>query len=371
MHPKAGHLPRKAAGFSMVELMIAVVLGAIVVGGLINLFVANKKAYQVQSGNNFLQENLRVAADRIGWSARMADFWGGNKIATVSGSGASGKKVTAKGKCTGAWATRIAPDTSGGGGVYGYDGGSSFPIDNACIDDGANYVTGSDVLVLRYADPQVLSPGPSDSTTPAESSTISGNTNAVFLLTTPGVSAQLFSGSVPNTTTAKLQRYVHPYQIDVYYLRPCAVISSGSACSAKDDGGNPLPTLMRMHLNMDGTFSADPVVTGIEQLKFEYGVVTNPSDAAPTYKSASDVTTAGQWASVVAVRVTMVAVNPTRDVALPHTATFTLPSCTYAITGSGSDVSKCANFTPFGDKPWQFARSRLQQVAQLRNRTRG
>jgi hypothetical protein len=56
---------------------------------------------------------------------------------------------------------------------------------------------------------------------------------------------------------------------------------------------------------------------------------------------------------------------------MPHTATLTLPSCTYVITNGGSDVSKCSNFTPFGDKPWQFARSTLQQVAQLRNRIRG
>jgi Tfp pilus assembly protein PilW len=355
----------------MVELMIAVVLGAIVVGGLINLFVANKKAYQMQSGNNFLQENLRVAADRISWSARMADFWGGNQIASVTGSGSSGSKVTAKGNCTGAWATKIVPDASGGGGVYGYDGASSFPIDSNCIDDAANYVPGSDVLVLRYAEPQSLSPGPADATTPAVSATVSSNAKAVFLLSTPGVNAQLFSGSVPTTTTAKLQRYVHPFQVDVYYLRPCAVISAGAACSAKDDGGNPLPTLMRMHLNLDGTFTSDPIVTGIEQLKFEYGVVTNPTDATPTYKSASSVTSAGQWANVVSVRMTMVAVNPTRDVAMPHTATLTLPSCTYVITNGGSDVSKCSNFTPFGDKPWQFARSTLQQVAQLRNRIRG
>ncbi|MBB6188994.1 prepilin-type N-terminal cleavage/methylation domain-containing protein [Rhodanobacter sp. MP7CTX1] len=38
---------RRSGGFSLIELMIAVILGLLVVAGLINLFVANRKSYQV------------------------------------------------------------------------------------------------------------------------------------------------------------------------------------------------------------------------------------------------------------------------------------------------------------------------------------
>lgn len=361
---------RRATGFSMVELLIAIVLGLLVVAGLINLFIANRKAYQVQSGNNFIQENLRLATDRMSSSIRMADYWAGNKAINVTGSG--GKTITAKGKCSGAWATALTASTSGGGGVYGYNGGTSFPIDSACVDDSANYIAGTDVLVLRYADAQALSPGPADATTPATASTITGNASEVFLLATPGVSGELFAGKVPTTTTAKLQRYAYPFQLDMYYLRPCSVIGSGSACASTDDGGLPLPTLMRMHLQPDGTFASDPVVSGIEQLKLEYGVTSDPANVIPTYQDAGTVTTNGQWANVVSVRVNMVSVNPNRDVTMPHTGTYTLGNCTYVIkNGSAADVSKCTGFTPFGDKPWQFARAQQQIVVQLRNRIRG
>lgn len=363
--------PRKQAGFSMVELMIATVLGALIVAGLINLFIANRKAYQVQSGNDFLQENLRIATDRLGWSIRMADYWGGSKANSVTGTG--GSTVTAKGACNGSWATAVQSNTSGGGGVYGYDGAATFPLDATCIDGAGNYVPGSDVLVLRYADPQLLSPGPADATTPAESATISGNPKAVFLLSTPSVSAQLFSGSVPTTTTAKLQRYVQALDLDMYYLRPCSVIATGATCQATDDGGLPLPTLMRMYLKPDGTFATEPVVQGIEQIKFEYGV-PDPVTNAPAYQTASAVKGSGLWGSVVSVRISLVAVSPVRDTSLPRTGTIamgTLNKCSYTINATGADASGCANFTPFGDKPWQFVRTKQELVVQVRNRVRG
>ncbi len=103
-----GSLPgqRRSAGFSLIELLIAVILGLLVVAGLINLFVANRKSYQVQSGNNFLQEDLRIASDRIGWSLRMADFWGGNSAASVVVGSAAPGVVTANGNCNGTWSHR-------------------------------------------------------------------------------------------------------------------------------------------------------------------------------------------------------------------------------------------------------------------------
>jgi prepilin-type N-terminal cleavage/methylation domain len=366
------HSIRNSRGFSLIELMVAMVLGLLVVAGLINLFVANRKAYQVQSGNNFLQENLRIASDRIGWSLRMADFWGGNKSVVVNSSASAA--VTAKGSCTGTWATAVDPTATDGGAVHGYDGAASFPLDTMCIGGAANYVPGSDVLVVRYADPQMLSPGPAEAGfAPAESSTISGNPKQVFLLSTPGTSAQLFAGAPPSTTTIKTHRYAYPYQIDMYYLRPCSVIpSGGSKCTSSADGGLPLPTLMRMHLQNDGTFVSEPVVDGIEQIKYEYGVTAKMDDVVPVYQKASNVT---QWANVVAVRVSVVAVNPARDTAIPHAKTYTLGTlnaCSYIINnGSAATTTSCANFTPYGDNPWQFVRTDQQFVVQLRNRVRG
>lgn len=371
--PNAAFSVRRAKGFSLIELMVAMVLGLLVVAGLINLFIANRKSYQMQSGNNFLQENLRIASDRIGWSLRMADFWGGNKTVQV-GASAIGA-VGTKGGCNGTWATAVNSDATGGGGVYGYSGAASFPLDAACIGDAANYVPGSDVLLVRYADPQTLSPGPAEAGfAPAEATTIINNPKEVFLLSTPGSSSQLFAGAPPVTLTAKVHRYVNPYQVDMYYLRPCSVVpNNGTKCTANADGGMPLPTLMRMHLQNDGSWISEPIVDGVEQINFEYGATQ--SDGSLQYFSANDTTSSATWANVVTVRVSLVAVNPTRDITVPHVNTYTLGTlgkCTYIInSGIPATTTNCPGFTPYGaDKPWQFARTAQQFVVQLRNRTR-
>lgn len=372
-----GHGHARTRGFSLIELMVSMVLGLLVVAGLINLFVANRKAYQVQSGNNYLQENLRIASDRVGWSLRMADFWGGNKPAAVTVEASAVAAVTKKGDCDGSWATAVASGPNGAGAIYGYDGADAFPLDAACIGGEANYVKGSDVLVLRYAEPDVLSPGPAaSSAAPAEAATISNNPKQIFLLSVPGSAAELFAGTVPAAGgNNSLRRYAHPYQIDMYYLRPCSV-PVGSTCSAAADGGMPLPTLMRMHLEKGGTLVSEPVVDGIEQLNFEFGVATPATKMVPQYARAATVTSNNDWANVVSVRVSVVAVNSVRDVSVPHTGSFplgTLGACTYTINRDAAPTTTdCENFTPFGgDKASQFVRARQQLVVQLRNRLRG
>jgi prepilin-type N-terminal cleavage/methylation domain-containing protein len=375
-HERAAHGASRAHGFSLIELMVSMVLGLLVVAGLINLFVANRKAYQIQSGNNYLQENLRIASDRLGWSLRMVDFWGGNKPSAVDASGAGGT-VTAKGDCDGAWATAISSTATDGGAVVGYDGAAAFPLDAACIGGEANYVKGSDVLVLRYAEPDVLSPGPAaSSAAPAVAATITDNPKQIFLLSIPGSSGRLFSGTVPDTAgNNSLRRYVHPYQVDMYYLRPCSV-PVGSVCTSAADGGIPVPTLMRMHLDRNGNFVTEPVVDGIEQLKFEYGVATAATDMVPQYATAATVKSNGDWGNVVAVRVSVIAVNSIRDVSVPHTGTYTLgtlEACEYTINrDTAPTTTDCENFTPFGgDKASQFVRAKQEFVVQLRNRVRG
>jgi len=378
--PSGGQLyARRLRGFSLVELMIAVALGLIVIAGVINLFVANRKAYDVQSGNNFLQEDLRIAADRLGWALRMADFWGGNPASNVA-VGSAGNGITANGSCDGTWATAVtAAVGAGGGGIYGYDGAASFPLDATCIGGSANYMPGSDVFVVRFADPQVLAPGPAvTGVSPAESSTISGNAKELFVLSVPNASAKLFTGSKVPTITSTLPSYAYAYQLNMFYLRPCSVlVGSATTCSAAADGGMPLPTLMRMYLNNQGALVSEPVIDGIEQMKVEYGVSTDLStNISPTYETASQVTTNGQWGNVVSVRVSLVAVNPTRDISIPHVFTATLGTvtnaCTYTINnGAQATVSNCPGFTPYGDKPWQFVRAQQQLVIELRNRFEG
>lgn len=65
----------KQHGFSLVELMIALVLGLILIGGVINIFVANRQAFRTSENLARVQENARTAFDLLSRDLREA---GGN-----------------------------------------------------------------------------------------------------------------------------------------------------------------------------------------------------------------------------------------------------------------------------------------------------
>ncbi len=67
-------------GFSLIELMVALVLGLIIVGGVVSLFVSNQQAARANEGLGRLQENARVAFELMAREVRQA---GGNPCGAV------------------------------------------------------------------------------------------------------------------------------------------------------------------------------------------------------------------------------------------------------------------------------------------------
>jgi type IV pilus assembly protein PilW len=66
----------KQKGFSLIELMIAMMLGIFITGGLIQLFINSKQSYRVQENLSRLQENGRFAMNFIRHDIRMAGYMG-------------------------------------------------------------------------------------------------------------------------------------------------------------------------------------------------------------------------------------------------------------------------------------------------------
>ena len=56
---------RKVVGFSLIELMVAMVIGVIILLGLISLFNSSSALSRSQSGLSVLQENGRYAISRL------------------------------------------------------------------------------------------------------------------------------------------------------------------------------------------------------------------------------------------------------------------------------------------------------------------
>lgn len=151
-------------GMSMVEFMVAITVGSLLTVGLTQIFLGNKKAYNLNNEFTLLQENGRYALDRIGLGVLMADHWGvmnatdiGKQMQAAAGTKAA---ITGIGNCNGDWILQTASSNGeiAAAGIMGYEGestisdvqtNSGFPT--GCI-PASEYVAGSDILVVRYAD---------------------------------------------------------------------------------------------------------------------------------------------------------------------------------------------------------------------------
>lgn len=122
-------------GLTLIELMIAMLLGLIVVSGVLGIFASNSEAYRLTGDLARVQENARVAVQLMGRSMREA---GGNPCGLPSSVGLIHHMAEAP---TSNW-------WSGGdnfsSSLVGYRGGSGFP---SGANGGITMVPGSDAVV--------------------------------------------------------------------------------------------------------------------------------------------------------------------------------------------------------------------------------
>ena len=66
----------KNKGFSIVELMIAMVLTLMILGGLFSIFISNKQSFELQKGLSMIQQNSRFVIDALQKDVQNAGYVG-------------------------------------------------------------------------------------------------------------------------------------------------------------------------------------------------------------------------------------------------------------------------------------------------------
>ena len=318
---------QKQAGLSLVEVMVAMGIGLVLMTGFIQFFIASKQSNEVLGGLNGMQENGRYAVRVITDSLHAADHWGGVAGGDVTGAPA----VTGIGAtCNAAWILNTAV------GIQGFDGGAGTPLPG-CTASG--YQINTDVFVVRHAGGSYFS-----------GAIANGSGTDIWVNTNVGMSASLSTGAAVNVLDVN-GLYHYPYNIGVYYIRPCNVMA-GAACAASDDGGSPIPTLVRLSLQ-GNQLVEQTLVSGVEQMQIEYGVDTDADTNANFYASAA-VITAAQWAQVVSARFSLVIRSDQRGKLIDDN--------NYTLAG-GFVHTPAAN-------EQRFARKVFTRLVQIRNRSR-
>lgn len=306
---------RRQHGFTLIELMVAMLLGLIVIAGVSSIFLANLRSYKTTTALGNVQTNARIAFELMARDVRQAALTGCNsrgRIANVLSNGPNNGG-------TAWWA-----DWSKA--VYGYDDATTDPALSSLTSD--KPVAGMDSLHLMGAVNLGVSVMPSP-----------GNNPANIKITKP--SQDLKDGDIvmvcdPDHTTI--------FQVTDYKSSNVTVVhnsGNGSGNPGNCSKGLGFPTKcsgnangnaytfgrsasmfkMAAHdwyigTNSDGSTSLfrvalvnrssiaatvpQEMVRGVTGMQIIYHVNGN-SD----YKTATDVTIAGNWQDVDAVRITL------------------------------------------------------------------
>ncbi len=100
----------QAEGFSLIEMMIAMVLGALVLGAAIAVFQSNQRTYSANEGQNRIQESARVAYEMVSRDVRSAGGTACSNEALVMGADAASVKFRAPVSGSAAELTTVSAD---------------------------------------------------------------------------------------------------------------------------------------------------------------------------------------------------------------------------------------------------------------------
>jgi type IV pilus assembly protein PilW len=226
-------------GMTLIELMVALAIGAFLMLGAVTVFVQSRTAFRVTETLSRLQENARFALDTMEPDIRMAHFWGLTpRTYLIQG--------------------RLAPTDAPGMGKH--DCGDNFTLNlNESIDGtnnsyswacapttGAAVVT-ADTLVVRRAGEDAITALTADT---------------LYIQSTRSQLGQLFVGTtIPagyNTTTSETHRLL----VTGYFVSDSSSVPG-------------LPSLRRKVLQTDGTFLEEEVAAGVEDMQIQFGIDTD------------------------------------------------------------------------------------------------
>ncbi len=289
----------RQAGLTMIEIMIAMVLGAFLLGGVLQIFSSSKQTYRVQESMSRLQENGRFAMDFITKDIRNADFWGCLKNGL--------NNIT----------NNLDP---GGTGYDAYAHGFAQGIDGS-NNTGLN---ASDTIILRGAFDTGITVQPPYG--PQESSNILISTNnglaqGDVVLVSDCTQADIFQISNANPDTGGVAVHntgsatqpgnfnatnpgcagANAHCLSKVYEGDASIYRVGTITYSIQNGASGQPALFRQ---IDSN-AATELVEGIENLQILYGEDTNADGTPDYYVSAG---TAGlDMDQVVSIRITLLA----------------------------------------------------------------
>ena len=275
-----------ARGFTLIELMLAMVIGTFLIAGVFTVYINGRAAQDNTEQQSQIIDDARFAIETLSYDLRVAGFWGQASSAGLI-AGAQGVTVNAKTVAPDplpAITDLIAPDC----GILWYtDLENSLAASNdsnifagTCIDN-ADYVPLTDILVTKYASPSELP--------------VASLANNVVYIYSNYFKGEIFIGKTAPTnldagnTSDNQIASIHRLRTRVYYIDKNTESSDG------------YPSLHRLDLDVGPKLSNSMLLPGVENLQIQYGIDTNGDGSVNTYVDADPLDTK-QITKVLAVQ---------------------------------------------------------------------
>jgi type IV pilus assembly protein PilW len=302
---------KSQTGFSVVELMIAMLLSMALAGGIISVFVNNSYSFKQDENIGRMQDDARHALREISFDLSMAGLYADLHIpGTVSYDGG----LTIAQDCGPAgevnWMYRTTEAGTG-------NSLSLMAIDNATNASataahscfvGGELLDGTDVVSIKRV-------------AGAEANVLSADG---AYLRTNGTVGVLFSGVAPTAppVAVALPRSDWAFRPSIYYVRQFA-----------NTPGDNIPTLCRKALRAAGPgMTTECIATGIENLQIEYGIDTTENGQPNVWLSNPTLT---QMQTVVSARIFLIARTTELDTRYTNTKTYSISNAPDLVPNDG------------------------------------
>jgi type IV pilus assembly protein PilW len=301
-----------AAGFSLIELMVAITLSLLLLTGVVAIFSSSRANYETTNQLSRVQETGRFALEQLSRQVRSAGFAGCARVPNFVS--------TALNNAT------ALPWNFLGGPVRGFNGGATAftpSLDGTGLES-LSLTAGSDVLVVRGArlesEPTQVTADMANPQSPLTVATTNGIRTEGDVVMAYNCEAQAFFYAVPSGTSLthgvtgtspgnavastsypfRMNDEVVPVETVIYYVAP----SIGAPEDSTLPAGTPptLPAGTRSLYRRGGLDTADELVQGVDQMQVEYGIDNNNDRIVDIYSVASATT---DWQRVIAVRVAL------------------------------------------------------------------
>ncbi len=294
---------KAARGFSLVELMLAMLVGLIIIGGVMSLYITSRDTQRVSQDQLQMVADARFVIQSIGYDIKHAGSWGGtmlhNNIFCTAGDArcpAADVLPLAIGDCAASDYINLTQP------IFGFE--AANPYGGTCASNG--YAPNTDVLQLRYADPSFVA----TASLAADTTYVRSNSTGGKLFVGDVIPAHEGFANWDSNAINDLITRNYPLRSNTYYVS-----------TYTDSVGDGIPSLRKASLVAGPELRDEVLLTGVQDFQIQYGIVdginTNQGDfqSVVSYVNAGSVPDNVTWQNIKAVKiwVLMRTERPDRD----------------------------------------------------------